>query len=200
MDIDRLNSNVSKLMRFMERIEKQQVVSDKGAASGFVEAKHKELEERLKALGERMDTADLANMRDQLNALDDYKVQVVEPALKDISDLLPKMQGLGEMLTWFQENKANLEGAIALADAMDEPVGDDAGASTGTSGLGGGAPGTTETPVADPALGAGTADPGPQTGTGAVSGDPLPDAGLGTDASQAAADDAKLATDRPGGV
>lgn len=190
MDIDAMNRNITRLLKFMERVEKQQVVSDPGAAGGFIEAKHKELEDRIVAVGDRLDQADVVNMRDQLNALDEYKTTIVEPALKDISDLLPKMQGVAEMLSWFQTNKAMLEGAIAMADAFDGP---DAPDTTGTSG-------TTETPFADVNTGNGMPLAAPETGTGEVSGDPLPDAGLGTDASQAAADDAKLATDKPGGV
>lgn len=196
MDLEALNRNVTKLMQFMARLEKGTVVGNTDNPP-FDAAKLTELDERVRATDEKIEGLDLANLKDHLTALDNYKVEVVEPALKDLSDLMPALKDVGEMVTWWKANRENLEGAAALADAFDEEGKTD-GATDGTSGSTGSAAGTTETPVVDATTGAGTADPGPQTGTGALSpeagGDPL----VGTDASQAGADvAAEQAVDKP---
>lgn len=189
MDLEALQRNVTKLMQFMARLEKGTVVGNTDNPP-FDAAKLKELEDRVRATDEKIETADLANLRDHLTALDNYKVEIVEPALKDLSDVMPALKEVGEMVTWWKANKANLEGAAALADAFDEEP--------KTDGPTGGTAGTAETPVVDATAGAGTADAGPQTGTGAISpeagGDPL----VGTDASQAGSDvAAEQAVDKP---
>lgn len=116
MDIDALNRNVTKLMKFMERVEKQEIISDRGATDPN-DAKVAELEERLRALGERLDSADLSNLSDRVGALEQHRDQT-DSALKEVSELLPQM---GELVTWFQKNREMLEGAIAMADAFDGP-------------------------------------------------------------------------------
>jgi hypothetical protein len=120
MDLDALHRNVARLMKFMERVENQKVVADQDAPP-LNDAKVHELEERVRAFGERLDQAGLPNLADRIGALETYKSQIVEPALKDISDIMPKLQGVGDMLDWFQQNRAMLEGAIAMADAFDGP-------------------------------------------------------------------------------
>lgn len=97
MDLDALNRNVTRLMKFMERVEKQKVVSDQDAPP-LNDAKVHELEERVRAFGDRLD-------------------QSMGP-IREVSEMLPAM---GELLTWFQQNRPMLEGAIAMADAFDGP-------------------------------------------------------------------------------
>lgn len=112
MDLDALHRNVAKLMRFMERVENPKVVPNQDAPAPN-DAKVQELEERLRALGERLDQAGLGALADRLEQM--------EQPIREVSDILPKLQGVGEMLDWFQQNKAMLEGAIAMADAFDGP-------------------------------------------------------------------------------
>lgn len=171
MDLDALHRNVARLMKFMERVENQKVVADQDAPP-LNDAKVKELEERVRAFGERLDQADLTNLADRVGALETYKSQIVEPALKDISDIMPKLQGVGEMLDWFQQNKAMLEGAIAMADAFDGPD------TPGTTETGGSVGGTGfETPVA-----------GDTAASGASSEVPAPEVPAAADGSQEPAD------------
>lgn len=188
MDLDALNRNVSKLMQFMARVERGAVVGTSDNPP-FDAAKLKELDDRVRATDEKIEGLDLAGLKDHLTALDNYKVEVVEPALKDLADVMPALKDVGEMVAWWKQHKDNLEGAAAMADAFDEE-GDTAGSTGGTAG-------TTETPVVDATTGAGTADAGPQAGTGAVFEEPAADPLVGTDASQAASD---AAADKPAGT
>lgn len=120
MDLDALHRNVARLMKFMERVENPKVVANQDAPA-LNDAKVQEIEDCLRAFGERLDQAGLPNLVDRIGALETYKSQIVEPALKDISDIMPKLQGVGVMLDWFEQNRAMLEGAIAMADAFDGP-------------------------------------------------------------------------------